>query len=46
MLREKKLTALADREVTWSKQKKDYPGFAGYEEKTTRVIPVVILDPA
>ena len=40
-------TADADeREVIWTKQKTDYPGFADYESKTTRVIPVVILDPA
>jgi deazaflavin-dependent oxidoreductase (nitroreductase family) len=29
----------------WSKQKADYPGFADYEQKTTRQIPVVILTP-
>ncbi len=40
-------TAPADeREPIWSKQKHDYPGFAGYEAKTERQIPVVILDPA
>jgi deazaflavin-dependent oxidoreductase (nitroreductase family) len=40
-------TAAADeREPIWSKQKQDYPGFAGYEAATTREIPVVILDPA
>jgi len=33
----------ADRERIWSKQKADYPGFAEYEEKTTRRIPVVVL---
>jgi deazaflavin-dependent oxidoreductase (nitroreductase family) len=32
-----------EREGIWSKQKADYPGFAGYEEKTTRQIPVIIL---
>ena len=26
--------------------KADYPGFAGYEASTSRLIPVVILDPA
>lgn len=36
----------AEREPIWTKQKADYPGFAGYEAATTRVIPVVILDPA
>jgi deazaflavin-dependent oxidoreductase (nitroreductase family) len=34
-----------EREPIWSTQKERYPGFAGYEAKTTRVIPVVILDP-
>jgi deazaflavin-dependent oxidoreductase (nitroreductase family) len=35
-----------ERELIWSVQKVRYPGFAGYEAKTTRVIPVVILEPA
>lgn len=35
-----------ERERIWSAQKQEYPGFAGYERKTTREIPVVILDPA
>ena len=35
-----------ERERIWSKQKSDYPGFAEYEEKTDRTIPVVVLDPA
>lgn len=35
-----------EREPIWSSQKRDYPGFAGYEAKTDRQIPVVILDPA
>ena len=35
----------AERETIWAKQKKDYPGFADYEAKTSREIPVVILDP-
>jgi len=30
----------------WAKQKQDYRGFAGYEARTEREIPVVILDPA
>ncbi len=39
-------TAAGDeRERIWTKQKADYPGFADYETKTTREIPVVILDP-
>lgn len=35
----------AEREAIWSKQKADYPGFAGYEANTSRVIPVVVLEP-
>ena len=35
-----------ERERIWSKQKTDYPGFAEYEQSTSREIPVVILDPA
>jgi deazaflavin-dependent oxidoreductase (nitroreductase family) len=35
-----------EREPIWTRQKQDYPGFAGYEAKTERQIPVVILDPA
>lgn len=34
-----------EREPIWQKQKADYPGFAEYETKTDRVIPVVILEP-
>lgn len=30
----------------WSAQKSETPGFAGYEAKTSREIPVVVLDPA
>lgn len=32
-----------EREPIWAAQKAAYPGFAGYEEKTTRRIPVVLL---
>jgi deazaflavin-dependent oxidoreductase (nitroreductase family) len=35
----------AEREPIWSAQKQDYPGFEEYEEKTSRQIPVVILEP-
>jgi deazaflavin-dependent oxidoreductase (nitroreductase family) len=35
-----------ERGQIWSKQKTDYPGFAEYEEKTTRQIPVIILTAA
>jgi deazaflavin-dependent oxidoreductase (nitroreductase family) len=34
-----------EREPIWVKQKNDYPGFASYEAKTDREIPVVILEP-
>ena len=35
-----------EREAVWSKQKELMPGFAEYEEKTDRVIPVIVLDRA
>ena len=34
-----------DRERLWSRQKELYPGFADYEAKTTREIPVIVLEP-
>ena len=34
-----------EREKIWSAQKAAYPGFADYEQKTSRQIPVVILEP-
>ena len=34
-----------ERERLWSAQKQDVPAFAGYEEKTERQIPVVVLEP-
>jgi deazaflavin-dependent oxidoreductase (nitroreductase family) len=34
-----------EREPIWSAQKAEYPGFADYESKTSRQIPVVILEP-
>ena len=34
-----------ERERIWSLQKQELPGFAEYEAKTTRQIPVVVLDP-
>jgi deazaflavin-dependent oxidoreductase (nitroreductase family) len=34
-----------ERERIWTVQKQEFPGFADYERKTTRQIPVVILDP-
>jgi deazaflavin-dependent oxidoreductase (nitroreductase family) len=33
-----------ERDPIWEKQKQDYPGFAGYESKTSRTIPVVLLE--
>ena len=33
------------RERLWSTQKERYPGFAEYEAKTNRQIPVVVLEP-
>jgi deazaflavin-dependent oxidoreductase (nitroreductase family) len=35
----------AEREPIWTAQKADFPGFQDYENKTTRQIPVVILEP-
>lgn len=35
-----------EREPIWSAQKAEYPGFRDYETKTSRKIPVVILEPA
>ena len=39
-------TSDEEREPIWSAQKADYTGFAGYEQKTSRQIPVVILEKA
>ena len=33
-----------ERELIWTTQKRDYPGFAGYEAKTDRIIPVLVLE--
>jgi deazaflavin-dependent oxidoreductase (nitroreductase family) len=35
-----------ERDRIWTRQKQTNPGFAEYEQKTTRQIPVVILEPA
>jgi len=35
----------AERGPIWSAQKAEFPGFGDYETKTTRQIPVVILEP-
>ena len=34
-----------ERDRIWTTQKERVPGFADYEQKTTRTIPVVILEP-
>jgi deazaflavin-dependent oxidoreductase (nitroreductase family) len=34
-----------ERESIWTAHKTEYPGFADYETKTSRQIPVVILEP-
>jgi deazaflavin-dependent oxidoreductase (nitroreductase family) len=34
-----------EREQIWAAQKAAYPGFADYERKTTRQIPVIVLEP-
>ena len=36
----------AEREPIWVAHKAEYPGFQEYESRTTRKIPVVILEPA
>lgn len=41
-----RIAAGEERDQIWSKQKAEFPGFAEYEEKTDRIIPVVVLDPA
>jgi deazaflavin-dependent oxidoreductase (nitroreductase family) len=35
-----------ERERIWAAQKAAYPGFADYERKTARQIPVIVLEPA
>jgi len=34
-----------ERDRIWTAQKADYPGFAEYERRTSRQIPVVVLEP-
>jgi deazaflavin-dependent oxidoreductase (nitroreductase family) len=38
-----RVTEGAEREAIWTRQKEAMPGFAGYEAKTSRTIPVVLL---
>jgi deazaflavin-dependent oxidoreductase (nitroreductase family) len=40
-----RVSTAEEREHIWARQKRDYPGFAEYEKKTSRQIPVVILEP-
>ena len=40
-----RITTGEERERIWSKQKRDRPNFAEYEKKTTRQIPVIVLEP-
>jgi deazaflavin-dependent oxidoreductase (nitroreductase family) len=40
-----RVAAPEERDPIWIAQKTEYPGFADYETKTTRQIPVVILEP-
>ncbi|HZZ46971.1 MAG TPA: nitroreductase family deazaflavin-dependent oxidoreductase [Pseudonocardia sp.] len=35
----------AERERIWEQQKTEVPAFAGYESKTDRTIPVIVLEP-
>lgn len=39
-----RVTAGEERETIWATQKQNTPQFAEYESKTTRVIPVIVLD--
>ncbi len=39
-----RVAADEEREQIWTAQKAAYPGFADYEQKTTRQIPVIILE--
>ena len=41
-----RVTEGAERDQIWTAHKTANPGFADYEKKTTRQIPVVILEPA
>jgi deazaflavin-dependent oxidoreductase (nitroreductase family) len=34
----------AERDRIWTAQKRDHPGFADYETRTTRQIPVIVLE--
>ncbi|MDQ6949955.1 MAG: nitroreductase family deazaflavin-dependent oxidoreductase [Actinomycetota bacterium] len=40
-----RVTEGEEREQLWTQSKQRFPGFADYEMKTERVIPVVLLEP-
>lgn len=40
-----RLTEGEEREHIWTQQKLDFPQFADYEKKTSRQIPVLVLEP-
>lgn len=40
-----RVTEGAERERIWTAQKTEYAGFADYERKTSRQIPVLVLEP-
>ena len=37
-------TDRSERDPIWDRQKKAYPGFADYEQRTSRVIPALLLE--
>jgi deazaflavin-dependent oxidoreductase (nitroreductase family) len=39
-----RVTEGKEREHIWGKQKEDFPNFAEYEDKTSRQIPVIVLE--
>ncbi|MCL4117085.1 UNVERIFIED_CONTAM: hypothetical protein GTU68_050763, partial [Idotea baltica] len=39
-----RITQGPERDEIWEQQKVDWPGFADYETKTDRIIPVIILE--
>lgn len=41
-----RVTEGAERDELWERQKQAIPGFADYERKTTRTIPVIVLERA
>jgi hypothetical protein len=40
------VASAAERERLWPKALETYPGYAGYQERTNREIPLVILTPS